>query len=102
MFLSASFGQEPTMSVETFRDNARKILAHALEDVERSEREQVLDAYTDALTQLYAAESHKLLSDVIADARTRLDARLSPDPIRQTIASVQTTVQDFWRSIWQE
>jgi hypothetical protein len=89
------------MSADSFRENARKILAHALDDVERSERDQVLDAYTDALTQLYAAESHKLLSDVIADARTRLDARLSPDPVRQTIASVQTTVQDLWRTLWQ-
>ena len=89
------------MAVDTFRDNARKILSHALEDASRPEREEVLDAYADALAQLYAAESHKLLADVIADARTRLDARLSPDPVRQTIASVQTTVQDLWRNLWQ-
>jgi hypothetical protein len=41
-----------------------------------------------------------LLNDVISDVRTRLDARLSPDPIRQTIATVQTTVQDLWKNIW--
>ena len=34
-----------------------------------------------------------------SDARTRIDARLSPDPIRQTIATVQTTVQDIWKSL---
>lgn len=90
------------MSVDTFRDNARTILTHMLDETPKADREQVLDAYADALTQLYAAEAHKLLNEVIADANTRLDARLSPDPIRQTIATVQTTVQDFWRAIWQD
>jgi hypothetical protein len=88
------------MAVDSFRDNARKILAHALDDVDNENRDAVLDAYTEMLTQLYAVESYNLLNEVIADARTRLDARLSPDPLRQTIASVQTTVQDLWRNIF--
>jgi hypothetical protein len=50
--------------------------------------------------KLYGEHAHQLLTDVINDARTRLDARLSPDPIRQTIATVQTTVQDIWKNIW--
>jgi hypothetical protein len=37
---------------------------------------------------------------VINDVHTRLDARLSPDPFRQAIATVQTTVQDLWKIIW--
>lgn len=41
-----------------------------------------------------------MLSEVIEDARTRLDARLSPDPVRQTIAGVQTTIQDIWNALW--
>jgi hypothetical protein len=41
-----------------------------------------------------------MLTEVIEDTRTRLDALLSPDPVRQTIAGVQTTLQDLWNSLW--
>ena len=88
------------MALDTFRDNARKILSHALDDVNNENRDAVLDAYTEMFAQLYAVESYNLLNEVIADARTRLDARLSPDPLRQTIASVQTTVQDLWNTLF--
>ncbi|MCU0491771.1 MAG: hypothetical protein MUD01_09300 [Chloroflexaceae bacterium] len=90
------------MSVESFYDNARRLVANLLEETPKADREQLIDAYAQLLTQLHAAESHKMLNEVIDDARTRLDARLSPDPVRQTIASVQTTVQDFWRALWKE
>lgn len=88
------------MSMDTFRDNTRRILDSLLNETPKADRQQLIDAYSDLITQLYVAESHKLLGDVIDDARTRLDARLSPDPVRQTIAGVQTTIQDLWNSIW--
>jgi hypothetical protein len=88
------------MSVETFYDNTRQILAQLLDETPKADREELLNAYAEVLTKLHTVESHSLLNEVIEDARTRLDARLSPDPIRQTIASVQTTVQDLWNSLW--
>jgi hypothetical protein len=90
------------MSTDSFRDNARKILDNMLSETPKADRQQLIEAYADLLTQLYAHESHRLLSDVIDDARTRLDARLSPDPVRQTIAGVQTTLQDLWNSLWKD
>jgi ABC-type transporter MlaC component len=90
------------MSSDSFRDNARKILENMLSETPKADRQQLIDAYADLLTQLYAHESHRLLNDVIEDARTRLDARLSPDPVRQTIAGVQTTLQDLWNSLWKD
>jgi hypothetical protein len=90
------------MAVETFRDKARFILTNLLNEAPQIDREQLIDAYADILTQLHATEAHGLLTEVIEDTRTRLDARLSPDPLRQTIASVQTTMQDLWRSLWRE
>lgn len=90
------------MSTEDFRTEARAMLAQMLLEAPTAvEREQFLDAYADALTGLYGKHAHVLLNDIIEDARTRLDARLSPDPIRQTIATVQTTVQDLWKNLWQ-
>jgi hypothetical protein len=89
------------MSVESFRNQARMLLDQMMHETPKADPEQVLDAYADALAQLHASESHMLLNEVMDDVRTRLDARLSPDPVRQTIANVQTTVQDFWRSLWQ-
>lgn len=88
------------MSMDSFRENARRVLENMLSETPKADREQLLDAYAEVLTKLYVAESHRMLSDVIDDARTRLDARLSPDPVRQTIAGVQTTIQDIWNSIW--
>lgn len=90
------------MSIEVFYTNARRILDNMLNETPKADREQLLDAYAEALTQLHAATAHEMLSEVLEDARTRLDARLSPDPLRQTIANVQTTVQDIWRSIWRD
>jgi len=90
------------MSTDSFRDNARKILDNMLSETPKADRQQLIDAYADLLTQLHAHEAHALLNGVIEDARTRLDARLSPDPVRQTIAGVQTTIQDLWNSLWRD
>ncbi len=88
------------MSIDDFREQARQILDNLLSETPKADRAQLLDAYADLLTQLHTHHSHQLLSEVIEDARTRLDARLSPDPLRQTIAGVQTTIQDIWNSLW--
>ncbi len=88
------------MAIEDFYANARRILANMLEETPKADREQLLDAYAELLTRLHAEEAHRMLTEVIEDARTRLDARLSPDPIRQTIAGVQSTLQDLWNSLW--
>lgn len=88
------------MSSDSFRDGARQILENLLSETPKADRRELVEAYAEVLTRLYAAESHRLLSEVIEDARTRLDARLSPDPVRQTIAGVQTTIQDIWNALW--
>ncbi|GAB4436950.1 MAG: hypothetical protein OHK0015_29210 [Chloroflexi bacterium OHK40] len=88
------------MSIDSFRDHTRQILENLLSETPKADRSELVEAYTEVLTKLYVAESHQLLSEVIDDARTRLDARLSPDPVRQTIAGVQTTIQDLWNSLW--
>lgn len=90
------------MSIDDFRAESRTLLARLLDEAPTApDREMLLQMYADELTQLYGRHAHELLNDVIADASTRLDARLSPDPVRQTIASVQTTVQDLWRTLTQ-
>jgi hypothetical protein len=90
------------MAIDDFRAEARELLARMLEDAPaHANREMLLEVYAEELARLHGQHAHQLLSDVIADARTRLDARLSPDPLRQTIATVQTTVQDLWKSLWQ-
>jgi hypothetical protein len=89
------------MSTEDFRSDARILLERLLQEAQTSpDREQMLETYADQFTRMHGHYAHQLLNEVIEDARTRLDARLSPDPIRQTIASVQTTVQDVWKSLW--
>ena len=89
------------MSTEDFRGEVRALLEQLLNDAPNTaDREMLLSAYVDELTKLHGHFAHQLLNDVIEDARTRLDARLSPDPIRQTIATVQTTVQDLWKNLW--
>lgn len=90
------------MSLESFHTKARATLAHMLKEAPDTHPEDLLDAYADMLTRLHAAEAHELFGQVLDDARTRLDARLSPDPLTQGIASVQTTMQDLWRSFWQD
>ncbi len=90
------------MSIENFRDQARQIIENLLNETPKADRRQLIEAYAEVLTRLYAQESYALLQDVIDDARTRLDARLSPDPVRQTIAGVQTTIQDIWNSLWRD
>jgi len=90
------------MSTDDFRAEAYFLLARMLEDApSHPNREMLLEVYAEELTKLHGQHAHGLLSDVIADARTRLDARLSPDPLRQTIATVQTTVQDLWKTLTQ-
>jgi len=90
------------MSTDDFRADARLLLARLLEDAPaHPNHDMLLEVYADELTRLYGQHAHHLLTDVINDARTRLDARLSPDPLRQTIATVQTTVQDLWKSLTQ-
>jgi hypothetical protein len=88
------------MSIDTFRDHTRQILENLLAETPKADRQQLIEAYTEVITRLHAVESHQLLNEVIEDARTRLDARLSPDPVRQTIAGVQTTIQDIWNALW--
>jgi hypothetical protein len=88
------------MSIETFRDSARQVIENLLNETPKADRRELIEAYTEVLTRLHAQESYNLLQDVIEDARTRLDARLSPDPVRQTLAGVQSTIQDIWNSLW--
>jgi hypothetical protein len=89
------------MSTDDFRAEARALLERMLQEVpDHVDREMLLAVYAEEFTKLHGEYAHSLLSDVINDARTRLDARLSPDPIRQTIATVQTTVQDLWKNLW--
>ena len=90
------------MSVDDFRAEARMLLARLLEDAPgHANHEMLVEVYAEELTRLHGQHAHQLLNDVIVDARTRLDARLSPDPLRQTIATVQTTVQDIWKTLAQ-
>jgi hypothetical protein len=90
------------MATDDFRAEARALLERMLGEAHTRNTEipLVLDTYADELTRLYGQHAHLLFTELIEDARTRLDARLSPDPLRQTIASVQTTVQDLWKTIW--
>ncbi|MCS6842527.1 MAG: hypothetical protein NZ699_04930 [Roseiflexus sp.] len=89
------------MGVDDFRVEARRLLERMLEDARQTdEHEALIERYTGELTALYRRHAHTLLTEVIEDARIRLDARLSPDPVRQTIAAVQTTVQDLWNALW--
>lgn len=89
------------MSTEDFRSEARALLNQLLDDAQTNpNREMLLEVFVDEFNKLHSHFAHQLLNEVIDDARTRLDARLSPDPIRQTIATVQTTVQDLWKNIW--
>ncbi|MBK9943529.1 MAG: hypothetical protein IPP13_18140 [Kouleothrix sp.] len=88
------------MSTDDFRSDTRALLQQLLAEAQSSTNNDVmLEVYVDEFTRLHSDYAHKLLNDVFNDARTRIDARLSPDPIRQTIATVQTTVQDIWKSL---
>jgi hypothetical protein len=88
------------MSIDSFRDQTRQVIENLLNETPKADRRELIEAYTEVITRLYAQHSYALLQDVIEDARTRLDARLSPDPVRQTIAGVQSTIQDIWNSLW--
>src|SRR3954452_2508374 len=93
--------RSPDMSADDFRSEARALLNRLLDEAATNEqRDMMLEIYSEEFTKLHREYAHGLLNDVINDVRTRLDARLSPDPIRQTIATVQTTVQDLWKNIW--
>jgi hypothetical protein len=89
------------MTPEDFRGEARALLEKFLAEARQTDdHEMLLAVYADELNRMHGHYAHQLLNEVINDARTRLDARLSPDPIRQTIATVQTTVQDLWKNLW--
>lgn len=88
------------MTDTTFYTQARDLLQQMLSESPKADRDELLDAYATALAGLHATAAHQLLNEVIHDAHTRLDARLSPDPVRQTLANIQTGVQDVWRSLW--
>lgn len=89
------------MSTDDFRADARDLLNQFLKDAASpADREELVQTYVNEFTTLHGQYAHKLLNDVINDVRTRLDARLSPDPVRQTIATVQTTVQDIWKTFF--
>jgi hypothetical protein len=89
------------MQTEEYRATVRAILERMLADSSIAvDKHQLLDTFADELTLLQRVHAHQILNEIIDDARTRIDARLSPDPVRQTIATVQSTVQDLWKSIW--
>lgn len=90
------------MSIESFREQTRILLYRMLYETRNpgTDPNLLVDTYADMLSQLHASETHMLLEEVLEDARVRLDARLSPDPVTQGIASMQTTMQDLWRSFW--
>lgn len=89
------------MSLESYREETRALLYRMLYESRTKDHNALVEQYADHLTHLFAAEAHTLLGEVLKDAHTRLDARLSPDPVTQGIANVQTTVQDIWRSFWE-
>jgi hypothetical protein len=89
------------MSIDDYRADVRALLERFLAEAsETDDKALMVQMYTDELALLHGRYAHRLLEEVMADAHTRLDARLAPDPLRQTIASVQTTVQDIWRTLW--
>lgn len=89
------------MATDDFRAQTRELLARLVTEAPGTvDREALLDNYADDLTRLYGQHTHALLHEVIEDVRTRLDARLSPDPVRQTIATVQTAAQDLWKNLF--
>ena len=90
------------MSSEDYRSDVRALLQQMLAESQTSANSDVmLEVYVEEFSRLHGDYAHQLLNEVFNDARTRLDARLSPDPIRQTIATVQTTVQDIWKTLTQ-
>jgi hypothetical protein len=90
------------MAAEEFRAEARILLERLIGEAHTKgdALPELLETYADEMTRIHGLHAHLLLNEIIEDARARLDARLSPDPIRQTIASVQTAAQDLWKTIW--
>ncbi len=88
-------------NTDDFRDDTYKLLDQMLKDASASpDREELLRRYTEQFSLMHSFYAHKVLDELLAETRTRLDARLAPDPVRQTVANVQTTVQDIWKNIW--
>lgn len=87
------------MSIEDYRNDARALLARFSEELVYGDRNALIENYAEDMERMHNHYAHLLLNDVIEDARTRLDARLSQDPVRQTIATVQSTVQDIWKTL---
>ncbi|NJP04622.1 MAG: hypothetical protein HC837_02795 [Chloroflexaceae bacterium] len=90
------------MSTESFRSHTRNLLNHMLDDRSTISRDYLLDVYADRIAQLHAVYAHEMFNQVLDDARIRLDARLSPDPVTQTVANMQTTLQDIWQAFWDD
>lgn len=90
------------MPAEDFRSDVRALLQQMLAEAKTTPNGDVmLEVYVEEFVRLHGDYAHQMLNEVFNDARTRIDARLSPDPIRQTIATVQTTVQDIWKTLTQ-
>jgi len=86
---------------DDLRSDAYQLLDQMLKDASAGpNREELLQRYTEQLVLMNNYYSHKLLDELLAETKTRLDARLAPDPLQQTVASVQTTFQDIWKNIW--
>ena len=88
------------MNPEELRAELRTILESVLATAPaNADRELLLQLHTEELVRTFGRYAHQMLDETLGDAHTRIDARLSPDPVRQTIATVQTTLQDIWRGI---
>jgi hypothetical protein len=88
------------MNPEELRAELRAILESAINTPSATaDRELLVQLHTEELVRTFGRYAHQLLDETLGDAHTRIDAKLSPDPVRQTIATVQTTLQDIWRGI---
>ena len=88
-------------SIDDFRSDTYKLLDQLLKDSSAGpNREELLQRYTEQFSLMHSFYAHQVLDELLVETRTRLDAKLAPDPLRQTVANVQTTWQDFWKNIF--
>ncbi len=86
---------------DDFRSDAYKLLDQLLKDASAGpDREELLRRYAEQVSLMHSYYAHQVLDELLADTRTRLDAKMAPDPLKQTVASVQTSFQDFWKNIF--
>lgn len=86
---------------DDFREDTYKLLDQLLKDASAGpDRQELLQRYTEQFSLMHSFYAHKVLDELLAETRTRLDARLAPDPLKQTVANVQTTFQDFLKNIF--